>query len=651
MTDLKNRNRILYPLGITPEAGGASILIQAEGESAELLLYHAGEKKPCEKIPFPKEGRIGNVWAMFLERDGLENMEFAFESDGKPVEDPCAKIVTGREKWGDASRAGKPVRERILSEEFDWEEDRHPETPYSDTIIYRLHVRGFTKHASSKVKAPGTYAGAMEKIPYLKELGITAVELLPVTEFEEVLMSQATAGAPGAKAMPTGHLNYWGYGPSYLYAVKAAYAEGKGKAAHGGGQNGQKTDGMPKDRCVLSPEAEFKTFVKELHKAGIECIVEMYFTGRELPDAVLPMLRYWVQEYHVDGFKFSGFPPVRLIADDPFLKRTKLFAENWNEVMEHRPARGYAMPGDGKVTMADKYLAEYNGSFMEDMRRFLKGDEGMLSAFEFRSRRNPADYAVINYMANTNGFTMMDTVTYDRKHNEANGEENRDGSDYNFSWNCGVEGPTRKKKASALRRQQLRNAFALLFLSQGVPLILAGDEFGNSQDGNNNAYCQDNAISWLNWKLLDTNKELYEFVKKLIQFRREHPVFHKEREPRLMDYRACGCPDVSYHGENAWRPEFENFRRQFGILYWGPYEKKEDGSSDDTFYVAYNMHWEGHEFGLPHVPKGMKWRVVCDTSKDAENGFYEKEKEPVLENQLLVEVPPRSIVILESYSG
>ena len=286
--------------------------------------------------------------------------------------------------------------------------------------------------------------------------------------------------------------------------------------------------------------------------------------------------------------------------------------------------------------------------FMEDMRRFLKGDEGMLQAFEFRNRRNPAEYAVVNYMANTNGFTLMDAVSYDRKHNEKNGEENRDGSDYNYSWNCGAEGPTRKKKIVELRKQLIKNAYLLLFLSQGVPLLMAGDEFGNSQDGNNNAYCQDNAVSWLNWKLLETHKDQVEFVKRLIAFRKSHKMFHMDREPRIMDYKSCGRPDVSYHGENAWKPEFENFRRQFGILYWGAYAKKPDGTDDANFYVLYNMHWEPHMFGLPHLPKGAKWHVICSTADPDVEDLPSDGTGEVLKNQMMLAVPPRGIMILES---
>lgn len=628
MAEYRNRNRILYPLGVTQEENGVHILVQGRAGEVRLLLYRPGEKKPCEEISFDPKYRMGDVWELALDRTDFTSFEYNFMIDGKIVTDPNARVITGREKWADRKRAGKPVRGRILSEEFDWEDDVNPETPYAETILYKLHVRGFTAHASSGVSARGTYAGVMEKIPYLKELGITAVELMPVTEFDEIMMSSSGSSFHNAKQEPTGYLNYWGYGPSYLYAVKTAYAS----------------------RETMSAEGEFKTLVKELHKAGIECIPEMYFTGKELPGEILSVLRYWVEEYHVDGFHLTGFPDLSLAAEDPFLKRTKLFAENWNEVMNRRPKQGYVTPGDGAVSVEEKNLAEYNMQFMEDMRRFLKGDEGMLSAFEFRNRRNPAEYAVIDYMANTNGFTLMDTVSYDRKHNEKNGEENRDGSDYNYSWNCGAEGPTRKKKIVELRKQLLKNAYLLLFLSQGVPLLMAGDEFGNSQDGNNNAYCQDNAVSWLNWKLLETHKDQVDFVKRLIAFRKAHKMFHMDREPRIMDYKSCGRPDVSYHGENAWKPEFENFRRQFGILYWGAYAKRSDGSDDANFYVAYNMHWEPHMFGLPHLPKGARWRVICSTADPDVEDIPADGTGETLKNQMMLAVPPRGIMILESFA-
>ena len=623
-----NRQEILYPLGVTPTERSTTILLNAEGKEAKLLLYRAGEEAAAEELTFDGKEKTGSVWKMTLKGYDLSKYEYAFAVDGKPVTDPRARVITGRETWGDLSRAAKPVRARLMTEDFDWEDDVRPQIPYSDTVIYRLHVRGFTKHPSSKVGKKGTFAGVEEKIPYLKELGITAIELLPVTEFDEVMLQETASGIPNAASQPSGVINYWGYAPSFLFAVKAAYASRRG----------------------TRPENEFKRLVRSLHKAGIECLPEFYFTGSESPGLVLDALRYWVEEYHVDGFRLAGQAPVGLIAADPFLRGTKLLSPRWEEESGRHPGSGYVAPGNGKVTVMQKNLADCGMRFQEDMRRFLKGDEGMISALEYHSRHNPVGYGVVNSMANTDGFTMADMVSYDRKHNEANGEENRDGNDFNHSWNCGAEGPTRKKKILELRRQQLCNAFLLLFLSQGTPMILAGDEFGNSQDGNNNAYCQDNAIAWLNWRQIETNADLYAFVKNLIVFRKKHPIFHMEHEPRIMDYKSCGRPDVSYHGVNAWRPEYEHFRRQFGILYWGAYAKKPDGAEDDTFYVIYNMHWEPHTFGLPRLEKGQLWCRVFDTSLGTA-GFWPEGTEPVLEDQVEIEVPPRSILVLCGKKG
>ena len=620
MAEYRNRNRILYPLGVTQEENGVHILVQGRAGEVRLLLYRPGEKKPCEEIPFDPKYRMGDVWELALDRTDFASFEYNFMIYGKIVTDPNARVITGREKWADRKRAGKPVRGRILSEEFDWEDDVNPEIPYAETILYKLHVRGFTVHASSGVSARGTYAGVVEKIPYLKELGITAVELMPVTEFDEIMMSSSGSGFHNAKQEPTGYVNYWGYGPSYLYAVKTAYAS----------------------RETMSAEGEFKTLVRELHKAGIECIPEMYFTGKELPGEILSVLRYWVEEYHVDGFHLTGFPDLSLAAEDPFLKRTKLFAENWNDIMNRRPKQGYVTPGDGAVSVEEKNLAEYNMQFMEDMRRFLKGDEGMLSAFELRNRRNPMEYAVINYMANTNGFTLMDTVSYDRKHNEKNGEENRDGSDYNYSWNCGAEGPTRKKKIVELRKQLLKNAYLLLFLSQGVPLLIAGDEFGNSQDGNNNAYCQDNKTGWLNWKKQKKETWLAEFIKNLADFRREHPIIASEHPMELNDYGRKGFPDLSYHGESAWISSIPADRQAAGILYCGEYEKKTDQTPDDYIYIGYNFHSGLSHLALPKLPQNKKWYLLMTTA--AENSFL-LEKE-ILEDQHLLAIEGQSINIV-----
>lgn len=599
-------NRV-YPMGLTVEGDKVHLSMAAACDTCSLLLYQKGEETPFQKIPMKPEDRMGDVWNLTLEGLNTEQLEYGFEADEKPMPDCFGRSFSGREHWGKAEEVHKTLRTPFLQEAFDWEGDRPLELPYQDVVMYRIHTRGLTKHSSSKVPDKGTFRAITAKIPYMKELGITTVELLPVTEFQEVMMPDRVEGNPYGVEEPTGKINYWGYTKSCYFAPKASYSSGREK----------------------HPVSEFKTLVKALHQAGLEVITELYFDGTVTPSFVLEAVRFWVREYHLDGVHLIGEVPLELVGNDPYLSRTKLFAASWEGV------------SGGK----QKHLAEYNDGFLIDMRRLLKGDEDQINQLVFRSRQNPAHCGIINYMAHTNGFTMMDMVSYDQKHNEANGEGNQDGSAYNYSWNCGVEGPTRKKKILELRKKQIRNAMLLLFLSQGTPMLLSGDEFGNSKGGNNNSYCQDNETSWLNWNLLKTNRDIYEFTKYMIGFRKAHPVFHMEQEPRVMDYLACGYPDVSYHGVNAWCPEFENFRRQLGILYSGKYGKKPDGTADDCFFIAYNMHWEPHEFALPNLPKTMKWHLALNTDAREVNGIYPPAQEPVLDDQKQFMVPARTIIV------
>lgn len=600
-------DRRFYPMGVTVIDGGAHFSVVSKSEECALVLFSRGRKKPDAKICFPLSGRIGDVWNMTVSGD-FTGMEYCYEADGVLKEDPYGKIFTGRETWGNFAQVKNIPRAGLLPETYDWEGDAPLEYPYENCVVYRIHTRGFTRHTSSKVKNRGCFAGIQEKIPYLQELGITTVELMPATEFQEVMMPEGVMKNPYEKDEPTGKLNYWGFVAGQRMAPKASYCSGKEK----------------------HPADELKDLIKALHKAGLELIMDLFFDGSEKPAYALDVVRYWAREYHVDGFHLIGFAPKELLARDPYLSRIKLWADSWE---------GIAGSGRGKR------LAEYNDGFETDMRRLLKGDEDQINNLVYRSRRNPKGHGIINYMANVNGFTLMDMVSYDRKHNEANGENNRDGVDYNFSWNCGVEGPSRKKKVVEMRRKQLRNAVLLLTLSQGVPLFMAGDEFGRTKSGNNNSYCQDNEMSWINWNLLNTNKDIYEFVKFAIEFRKKHGVFHMAQEPRIMDYLGCGHPDVSYHGVKAWCPEFENFRRQLGIMYCGKYAAKADGSQDDSFFVAYNMHWEPHEFSLPNLPKGKKWHVAINTDEGSRNGIYEEGREMVLEKQKHFMVPSRTIVV------
>ncbi len=639
------------PMGLTTTKNRLYASVIWAGKSCSLVLFKRGEEEPWQVISMDPRERMGDVWKIALEYTGTlpRDLEYCFEVDGQRMADPCGRAMRGWEDWGEPEHMKRLLRSPVRIDDFDWEEDRRPGIPMEDCVIYHVHTRGFTKHNTSGVRDKGTFSAISQKILYMKELGVTTVELMPVAEFQEVVTQDGQG--PFTRTTFSGRLNYWGYADGFYFAPKAAYSAGKRK----------------------DPVRELKGLVKALHANGMELVLELFFNGTESPSFVLDVVRYWVGEFHLDGIHLVGNVSAALIGSDPYLSHVKLFANGWNGVdgagWSRRKYIGIPMKDDSAAAArgmsvqraADaaqtaagvpaphrlsRRLVEYNDGFEQDMRRFLKGDEGMIRTVMDRMIRNPKDVGVVNYMAHTNGFTLMDMVSYDRKHNEANGENNQDGTDYNLSWNCGEEGPTRKKKIADLRRKQLRNAALLLFLSQGTPLLESGDEFGHTKGGNNNAYCQDNAVSWLNWSQLRSNKAIYEFVKQAIAFRKAHPVLHMAQQPKLMDHLACGCPDVSFHGVNAWYPEFEHFRRQLGVLYCGLYAKKADGSPDDFIFVMYNMHWEPCEFAMPNLPKDRRWFAAMDTARKDVNGFWAPGGEPLLENQKTYPVEARSIVVL-----
>lgn len=569
-----------FPLGASVCGEGINFAAEVSGEAGlKLLIYRDEENGGDIELEFPKEQRIGDVCYMCVK--GLDaRTEYNYIYDGRIIHDSRAGRIIGREKWG--AEGERSIRCGLVYGRFDWQDDIKPDISLNDTVIYRMHVRGFTKHSSSKVKGKGTFRGIIEKIPYLRELGVTYAELLPAYEFDEVNVSDSPAGFPFRENDMQGRaqLNYWGYKAGFYFAPKESYAK--------------------KDAAT-----ELRELVRELHKAGIELGMEFYFVPGTGAQYIADCLKYWVVNYHIDGFHINTeIAPSELIASEPLLAKTKLFGADW---CVHGNVR-------------HKHIASWNSGFMQDIRRFLKGDEGMAERFLYRFTDNPANIGVVNFLADHTGFTVSDMVSYERRHNEANGENNSDGEACNYSWNCGAEGHTRKKKILELRDRQIRNAWIMLLCSQGVPMLMAGDEFGRTQQGNNNPYCQDNEISWLDWRLLKTNADMYSFVRMLIGFRREHSILHMPDRLRQMDSLSCGYPDVSFHGSRAWYPETENYSRQAGVLFC---EKYGDGT-DGFIYVVFNMHWEEQKLAMPALEDGLLWKLFAGTGRNCvdieENG-------------------------------
>ncbi|MBQ8596778.1 MAG: hypothetical protein IJ409_03205 [Lachnospiraceae bacterium] len=578
------------------------------------ILFYDKNGESC-KIPFSDAGTNGTLAGIEVELPEDEEIKYNYYKEQGVFTDPYAPKVKGLEIWGGAKGELRETTGCISLKKFDWEGDENPCIPYEDSIIYGLNVRSFTMHKSAGVKHGGTFEGVTEKIPYLKSLGITAVELMPCYEYEECMiptkqipayakkqsdLSESEAAAVAEMAEKT-RLNCWGFQKGFYFAPKASYS------ACGDG--------------VIS----FKTMVKKLHQSGIEVLMHFYFPPEVRALQVLDVLKFWVGEYHVDGFRISGVNiPYRILTEEPVLAYTKLrfgyLPEAETSLEEGRPARNLAVDNQG---------------FLADMRRYLKGDEGLINQVLSLHRHNPKEYGTINYLTDYNSFSLYDMVSYECKHNEANGEENRDGSDMNYSWNCGIEGDSRKKSIQALRIRQMKNALVLLFLSQGTPYIFAGDELANTRFGNNNPYCQDNEIGWVKWKETKVSKEVTEYTKYLISLRWANKILHMEKEFKIMDAKRCGMPDISYHGVEAWRPDLGHMSRMIGIMLCGAY-----AGAEESFYIGYNMHWEAHEMALPKLPKDMIWTKISDTA-------WEKGGQPenVADQNLMITVDSRSVVI------
>ncbi|MBS4933953.1 MAG: glycogen debranching protein [Coprococcus comes] len=542
-----------FPQGCTVEGQTANFSVAVpEGQTCELIIYKKGARTSAFSQKMPYSDVAGNLHFLSVVLEQPEDYEYCYKIGGKIVPDPYGKAFSGREHWSvSKGKEKRKLRTRIVTDTFDWGKSQFPHLKKEDVIAYSLHVRGFTKHSSSGVAHKGTFDGVTEKLPYLQKLGINQIHLMPVYEFDE---NQR-------------HVNYWGYGKAYFFAPKASYAAG-------------------------DPVNEMKSLVRQMHLAGIEVILEMPFTEGTTFSLILDCLRYWVMQYHVDGFIVNPYicNPDEL-AKDPVLAKSKILKKE-----------------DG---------------FQNVMRRFLKGDEGMIRDVICQLKNQ--DTQLYNYIASHNGFTLCDVVSYDRKHNEANGENNLDGPDYNYSWNCGAEGNSRKKAVNELRKNQIFNAFFLLLFAQGMPCILSGDEFMNTQKGNNNAYCQDNLISWLDWNQLSRQEELYTFVCRLIALRKACMKQIAKKSEDTMG--RSGIPQISYHGEDAWQMPAGRASRQLGVFY-------HEESTEKDFYIAYNMHWLSHSFALPSLPKGMEWVCIAGTK---EGVLDEKEAVPVKDKKVQLE--------------
>ncbi len=656
--------------GATAIPGGVNFTVYSHGAtSIELLLFHRTEQKPFAVLPFPEHYRIGNVYSMIVFKLNIEEFEYAYRVDGpyepdkglifnrnKYLLDPYARAVTGQSHWGDRAPRGQHYKARVVKDDFDWGNLAPPLLPTEDLIIYELHVRGFTKHSSSGVEHPGTFAGLLEKLPHLLELGVNVVELMPIFEFDEM---QDYREVDGEKLY-----NYWGYNTVSFFAPNTSYTASQEYNREGN---------------------ELKNLIQIFNQHGIEVYLDVVFNhtaeGNEdgpffsfkgfdnniyylltpegyyynfsgcgnslncnhpiVRQMILDCLRYWVNTYRINGFRFdlasilgrnedgspmSKPPLLQSLAFDPILGDVKLIAEAWD-------ADGLYQVG---TFPSWNRWAEWNGRYRDDMRRYLKGDNGMAQAaaqriigsrdiYEVKSREN----ASVNFITCHDGFTMNDLFSYNVKHNEKNGWNNTDGANDNNSWNCGVEGETDNPEVLNLRRRMIRNAFAILMCSRGIPMFLAGDEFCNTQYGNNNAYCQDNITSWLDWSLLEKNQDMFRFFQYMIRFRKEHRLLRID-----VSGGACGFPDISFHGVEPWHDKFADYEHYVGVMFAG----QDKHSGPQVIYIASNAYWEDITVTLPSLPISMCWEVAVDTWQSEQSTY------PLDSDKLLIR--QRSVIVL-----
>lgn len=667
--------------GACVASNGVSFTINSHGATrCTLLLFKPQASKPYARIPFPDSYRIGDTYSMLVFDIKPDEFEYAFSFDGpyEPAKgllfngenvllDPYSRAVTGQRKWGEKPEGGKDFeyRARVVKSSFDWGNIKQLEQPFEDLVIYETHVRGYTKDKSSGVSAPGTFAGLKDKIPYLKDLGINAVELMPIFEFDEMESARVVDGVQ--------LYNYWGYNTVSFFAPNTSYAFNE--------EHNHEGD-------------ELKSLIKALKENGIEVILDVVFNhtaeGNEMgpcfsfkgidnnvyymltPDAhyynfsgcgnvmncnhpvvrsfIIDCLRHWAIEYRVDGFRFDlasilgrdqngapmANPPIlESLVFDPVLGKMKLIAEAWD-------AGGLYQVGSFPSW---NRWAEWNGRYRDDMRSFLKGDDGMAGnaitritgSRDLYSPESRGHKASVNFLTCHDGFTLYDLYSYNEKHNEKNGWNNTDGDNNGHSWNCGAEGETDDPNVNGLRRRLIKNAFAALLCSRGPAMFFAGDEFCNTQFGNNNAYCQDNIISWLDWSRLEEFKEIHDFVRHMIQFRKEHPILRKMTKPS-----SCQFPEISVHNGTPFNASTDYKTKLIGIMYAG---RNEEDTEDDIVFYCMNAYWEPLVMQLPVLPNGKHWHV--DTNTNAE---YFDGEDFTAKTELLgvntIRVPARTTIIL-----
>lgn len=667
--------------GACVASNGVSFTINSHGATrCTLLLFKPQAPKPYARIPFPDSYRIGDTYSMLVYDIKPDEFEYAFSFDGpyEPAKgllfneenvllDPYSRAVTGQRKWGEKPEGGKDFeyRARVVKSSFDWGNIKQLEQPFEDLVIYEIHVRGYTKDKSSGVSAPGTFAGLKDKIPYLKDLGINAVELMPIFEFDEMESARVVDGVQ--------LYNYWGYNTVSFFAPNTSYAFNE--------EHNHEGD-------------ELKSLIKALKENGIEVILDVVFNhtaeGNEMgpcfsfkgidnnvyymltPDAhyynfsgcgnvmncnhpvvrnfIIDCLRHWAIEYRVDGFRFDlasilgrdqngapmANPPIlESLAFDPVLGKMKLIAEAWD-------AGGLYQVGSFPSW---NRWAEWNGRYRDDMRSFLKGDDGMAGnaitritgSRDLYSPESRGHKASVNFLTCHDGFTLYDLYSYNEKHNEKNGWNNTDGDNNGHSWNCGAEGETDDPNVNGLRRRLIKNAFAALLCSRGPAMFFAGDEFCNTQFGNNNAYCQDNIISWLDWGRLEEFKEIHDFVRHMIQFRKEHPILRKMTKPS-----SCQFPEISVHNGTPFNASTDYKTKLIGIMYAG---RNEEDTEDDIVFYCMNAYWEPLVMQLPVFPNGKHWHVDTNTNAEYFDGEDFTEKTELL-GVNTIRVPARTTIIL-----